>query len=210
MSQLRHHASLKQNKGGGPFKLTQIQLHKELKISSCCDIWYQKPQIRNLTVYLLPLPDKKTTTAVVKCDKTSRLDRNNRQIWSRLQHTLVRKGSIKYCLLLLWIFLASHDYAVYEIMSVCMCVKQQTDDLYIIICNCVYSVVINCGWNRGLHRLKIEARTRPVPEIVWPDPSGTVIFRARTQNIFPPTTNSQKKKKTGTSALHDPSYLWLA
>ncbi len=24
---------------------------------------------------------------------------------------------------------ASHYYAVYEIMSVCMCVKQQTDDL---------------------------------------------------------------------------------
>ncbi len=23
-----------------------------------------------------------------------------------------------------------HDYVVYEIMSVCMCVKQQTDDLY--------------------------------------------------------------------------------
>ncbi len=33
----------------------------------------------------------------------SGLDRNNRQTWSRLQHTvLIRKGSIKYCLLLLW------------------------------------------------------------------------------------------------------------
>ncbi len=29
----------------------------------------------------------------------------------------------------------------YEIISVCMCVKQQTDDLYIIICNCIYIVV---------------------------------------------------------------------
>ncbi len=37
---------------------------------------------------------------------------------------------------------------VYEIMSVCMCVKQQTDDLYIIICNCI--VVINCGWNNNV------------------------------------------------------------
>ncbi len=36
---------------------------------------------------------------------------------------------------------------MYEIISVCMCVKQQTDDLDIIICNCLYSVVINCGWN---------------------------------------------------------------
>ncbi len=41
-----------------------------------------------------------------------------------------------------------HGYALdvmYEIMSVCMCVKQQTDDLYIIMYNCIYSVVINCG-----------------------------------------------------------------
>ncbi len=30
-----------------------------------------QPQIRNLIAYLLPLPDKKTTTAVVKRDKTS-------------------------------------------------------------------------------------------------------------------------------------------
>ncbi len=25
--------------------------------------------------------------------------------------------------------------------------------------------------SRGLHGLKTEARTRPVPEIVWPDPT---------------------------------------
>jgi len=35
-------------------------------------------------------------------------------------------------------------------MSVRMCVKQQTDDLYMIICNCKYSVVINCGWNNNV------------------------------------------------------------
>ncbi len=29
-------------------------------------------------------------------------------------------------------------------------VKQQTDDLYIIICNCIYSVVINCNWNNNV------------------------------------------------------------
>ncbi len=63
-------------------------------------------------------------------------------------------------------------------------------------------------WNkvhpfRGLHGLKTEARTRPVPEIVWPnptrpDPSGTVQFRARTRPEIPPPpppTNSQLKKK---------------
>ncbi len=36
-----------------------------------------------------------------------------------------------------FLHLTTH-YAVYKIMSVCMCLKQQTDDLYIIIC-----VVIN-------------------------------------------------------------------
>ncbi len=82
----------------------------------------------------MPLPDKKPKTAVVKRVKMSGLDRNHRQKCSRLQRTLlIRKGSIKYCLLLLWarlkISYASH-YVVYEIMSVCMCVKQQTDDLY--------------------------------------------------------------------------------
>ncbi len=50
---------------------------------------------------------------------------------------------------------ASEDFlhlttVVYEIMSACMCVKQQTDDLYIIICNCIYIVVINCGWNNNV------------------------------------------------------------
>ncbi len=114
-----------------------------------------QPQIRNLIAYLLSLPDKKTTTAVVKRDKTSGLDRNHHQKCSCLQRTLlIRKGSINYCLLLLWarlkIYYASHDYVMYEIMSVCMCVKQQTDELYIIICNCIYSVVINCGWNNNV------------------------------------------------------------
>ncbi len=42
------------------------------------------------------------------------------------------------------------NYVVYEIMSVCMCVKQQTDNLYINICNCIYIVVINCGWNNNI------------------------------------------------------------
>ncbi len=62
-----------------------------------------QPQIRNLIADLLTLPDKKTMTAVVKHDKMSGLDRNNRQKCSRLKGTLlIRKGSIKYSLLLLW------------------------------------------------------------------------------------------------------------
>ncbi len=96
---------------------------------------------------------KNTMTAVVKLDKTSGLDKNDSQKCLDLQRTLlIRKGSIKYCLLLLWarlkIFDASH-YVMNE-MSVCMCVKQQTNDLYIIICNCIYIVVINCGWNNNV------------------------------------------------------------
>ncbi len=64
-------------------------------------IW--KASIWNFNAYLLSLPDKKMTTAVVKRDKTSGLDRNHHQKFSRLQLTLlIRKGLIKYCLLLLW------------------------------------------------------------------------------------------------------------
>ncbi len=51
-----------------------------------------QPQIRNLIAYLLPLPDKKTTTAVLKRDKTSGLDRNGRQKCSRFAaHTSYQK-----------------------------------------------------------------------------------------------------------------------
>ncbi len=53
-----------------------------------------------------------------------------------------------------------------------------------------------CFGTRGLHRLKTEARTRPVPEIVWPDPtrpdpSGTVKFRARTRPETPPPPHNE-------------------
>ncbi len=59
MSQLCHSASLKQNKantGGGQFKTEQSRLHKELKISSCCDV---ESPIWHFKAYLLQLPDKK-------------------------------------------------------------------------------------------------------------------------------------------------------
>ncbi len=35
-------------------------------------------------------------------------------------------------------------------MSVCMRVKQQTDNLFIINSNYIHSVVINCGWNNNV------------------------------------------------------------
>ncbi len=94
------------------------------------------------------------TTAVVKRDKTSGLNRNHHQKCPCLQCTLhIRKGPIKYCILLLWarlkIYCISRICCVWNNV-VCMCVKQQTDDLYIIICNIIYSAVINCGWNNNL------------------------------------------------------------
>ncbi len=46
------------------------------------------------------------------------------------------------------LFLEIHSYRV------CVCV-----------CVCVRACV------RGLHGLKTEARTRPVPDIVWPNPT---------------------------------------
>ncbi len=105
-----------------------------------------QPQIRNLIAYLLPLPDKKTTTAVVKRDKTSRLDRNDRQKCLRLQRTLlIRKGSVKYCLLLLWAKDFLHLTTVLW-NNVCVHVCKTTKWRFIIICNCIYIVVINCGW----------------------------------------------------------------
>ncbi len=56
---------------------------------------------------------------------------------------------------------------------------------------------------RGLHGLKTEARTRPVPEIVRPDPSGTVKFRARTRPEIPPPQRIANKKKRKKAAFHD-------
>ncbi len=102
-----------------------------------------QPQIRNFITYLGPLPDKKTLTAVVKHDKTSWLDRNNRQKCSRLQRTLlIWKG----CYGCVWRCIGSHDYVVYEIMSVHVC-KQQPDDLEsVVIVSTLSWLVISCGW----------------------------------------------------------------
>ncbi len=139
-----------------------------------------QPQIRNL----LPLLDKKPTTAVVKRNKKSGLNRSDRQTWSCLQRTLlIRKDSIKYCLLLWWLawrFLASHEYVVYEIMSVYKCLKQQTDGLYIIICNCIYSVVMNCGWNNNVAVKTVACWNWNIfTSSSWLDRQGEFVFTTR-------------------------------
>ncbi len=83
---------------------------------------------------------------MVKHDKTSGLDRNNRQTYSCLQRMLlVRKGSIKYCLLLcLKISCISRLRCVWN--NVCVHVFKTTNWQFIIVCNFIYIVVINCGW----------------------------------------------------------------
>ncbi len=153
-----------------------------------------QPQIRNLIAYLLPLPDKKPTTAVVKCDKMNGLDRNGHQKCSCLQRTLlIRKVSIKYCLLLLWVPLKisciSRICRVWN--NVCMCVKQQTDDLYIIICNCIYIVVINCGWNNNV-AVKIVAcwNWNVFTSSSWLDRHGEFVFTIHHVRRDPPHSNN--------------------
>ncbi len=57
---------------------------------------------------------------------------------------------------------------------------------------------------RGLHGLKTEARTRPVPEIVWPDPTRAAQLNLEPEpDPPPPTTNSQLNKKRKKAAFHD-------
>ncbi len=109
--------------------------------------------IWNFKACMLSLPDKIMMTVVVKCNKISGLDRNHCQTWSRLQLTLlIKKGSIKYCLLLLWARLKISCIlrlcCVWN--SVCVHVCKTTNWQFIIICNCIYIVVINCGWNNNV------------------------------------------------------------
>ncbi len=52
--------------------------------------------------------------------------------------------------------------------------------------------------SRGLHGLKTEARTRPVPEIIWPNPTRAAQLNLEPEpdpKSPPPTANSQQKKK---------------
>ncbi len=59
---------------------------------------------------------------------------------------------------------------------------------------------------RGLHGLKTEARTRPVPEIVWPDPTRAAQLNLEPEpdpkSPPPPITNTKKREKDCISRLH--------
>ncbi len=82
-----------------------------------------QPQIKDFTIYLVSPPDKKTMTAVVKHDKTSGLDRNDRQKCSHLQHTLlIRKRFNK--VLSFVVMGTSDDFLHLTTKLLCACVKQ--------------------------------------------------------------------------------------
>ncbi len=115
----------------------------------------------------------------------------NAHAWSA--HFLSEKvqWSIVFCCYgCVWRFLASHDYVVYEIMSVCMCVKQQTDYLYIIICNCIYIGVINCGWNNNV-AVKIVAcwNWNVFTSSSWLDRHGEFVFTIHVRRDPPHRNN---------------------
>ncbi len=135
-SRLHHSASWRQNKantGGGPFKTVLIRLHTELKIYFVVmlDARFDvvKTPFLNFKGYLLPLPDKKPLTTVVKQDKTS-----TGQKWSRISaHTYQKRFNKVLSFVVMgtsedFLHLTNMSYMKYT--SVCMCVKQQTDYLY--------------------------------------------------------------------------------
>ncbi len=147
-----------------------------------------QPQIRYLIAYLLPLPNKKPTTAVVKRDKTS-------QKCLRLQRTLlIRKGSIKYCLLLLWarlkISCISRICRVWNNVCVHVCKTTNWRFIYIIICNCIYIVVINCGWNNNV-AVKIVAcwNWNVFTSSSWLDRHGEFVFTIHVRRDPPHSNN---------------------
>ncbi len=96
-------------------------------------LWYtyQKPYIY-ISIYLY---------------SSFRSSSKNRSILACLIHIHIRKGSIKYCLFLLWarlkIYCISILCCVWNNVYVHVC---KTNCRFIIICNCIYNAVINCDW----------------------------------------------------------------
>ncbi len=159
----------------------------------CARINVIQPQNRNLITYLLPLPDKKRRqlwlNEIKRVDWTETIVKNARVCST---HFLSEKAqSIVFCCYgCVWRFLASHEYVVYEIMSVCMGVKQQTHDLYIIICNCIYIVVINCGWNNNVAVKIVPCWNWNVfTSSSWLDRHGEFVFTIHVRHDPPHSNN---------------------
>ncbi len=199
MSQLRYRVKLEEKLSENcPFKPAQIWLHKELKISSCCDFGCQN---RHNTAsnykfdHILAATarhKKKQRQLWLNAIKRAEMDRNDRLKLSHLQRTLLIRNIFNKVLSFI-IMGRSEDlhlteYVVYE-MSVCMCVKQ-TDDLYIIICNCMYVVVINCGWKNNV-AIKIVACWiwNVFTSSSWLDRHGEFVFTIHVRRD-PPHSNS--------------------
>ncbi len=145
-----------------------------------------QPTIIHLITYLLSLPDKKPTAAVVKLDKTTGLDRNHHQTLSRdAAHASYQKRFNK---VLSFVVMGSSEDLMN--MSVCMCVKQQTDDLYIIICNCIYIVVISYGRNNNVAVRIVAGWNLNVFTSSWLDRHGEFVFTICHVRRDPPHSNS--------------------
>ncbi len=105
--------------------------------------------IWNFNAYLLPLSDQKRWQQWL--NKIKR-DRTHHKKCSRLQRTLlIRKGSIKYSILVLLARLKSfctpQICCVWNNVCVHVCKTTNWQFICLIICNCINIVVINCGWN---------------------------------------------------------------
>ncbi len=74
--------------GGGPFKPAQIRLHKELKISSCCDVGCPNRCCRGSSLKFKGIPD---ATARQKKQQQLCLNEKKRVDWTE---TIIRNARI--------------------------------------------------------------------------------------------------------------------
>ncbi len=136
-----------------------IRLHKELKISFCCDIGCQN--LRN-------------TASNYKFDHipaaTTR-QKNWQQLWLNEIKRADWTGTI-----------IKHDR---------ICSTHFYIHFYIIICNCIYIVVINCGWNINV-AVKIVAwlNWNVFTSSSWLDRDGELDFTIHHVRRDPPHSNS--------------------
>ncbi len=76
-----------------------------------------QPQIRNLIAYLLPLPDKKPTTAVVKRDKTSERQKRSSKTLAFAAHTSYQERFNK---VLSFVIMGEYEYLLHLTTVSCM------------------------------------------------------------------------------------------
>ncbi len=119
-------------------------------------IYVVEASIWNLITYLLPVPDKKPTTAVVKHDRTMWTgQKQSSKMLAFAAHTSYQKRFNK--VLSFVVMGVSKDFlcisplcSVWNNVCVHVCKTTNWRFICLIICNCKYIVVINCGWNNNV------------------------------------------------------------